>query len=138
MHNRSALNLTAVLSCLGGLLSGGPAGSAEPVVLPRTTDQAVVLENEVCRYEIGTDGKNRALICLADQQDYAQPGVAFMLVGQGQQSFAAAKVELAGDVLTVSFTDCPLQVKAKVEIRPRYFTLTVVGVSGGELDWLQL
>ena len=27
---------------------------------------------------------------------------------------------------------------AKVEIRPRYFTLTVTGVSGGELDWLQL
>ena len=43
-----------------------------------------------------------------------------------------------GDVLTVSFADCPCQVTAKVEIRPRYFTLTVTGVSGGELDWLQL
>ena len=40
--------------------------------------------------------------------------------------------------LTVGFAGCPSLVKAKLEIRPRYFTLTVAGVSGGDLDWLQL
>lgn len=49
-----------------------------------------------------------------------------MVAGQGQKTFAAAKVELNGDVLTVSFADCPCQVPAKVEIRPRYLKLAVI------------
>ena len=73
-----------------------------------------------------------------DGQDYLQPRVPFMLAGQGPKSFAASKVERTGDVLTVSFAGCPSQVKAKVAVRPRYFTLTVTGVQGGALDWLQL
>ena len=138
MMNRHALISAALLGCAGGLLTGGTAGSAALAASPQATEHAVVLENSVCRYEIGTDGKNRALVCLADKQDHAQPGVPFMLAGQGPKSYASAKVELAGDVLTVSFAGCPSQVKAKVEIHPRYFTLTVVGLSGGDLDWLQL
>jgi hypothetical protein len=153
------ISITA--AAMGGLvflLAGGtPAATAgEPAALPpaacppvqhgqsscpwhpKVAGQAVVLENEVCRYEIGTDGYNRALVSLADRQDYAQPGAPFMLAGRGAQSFSAAKVELADDVLTVSFAGCPTRVKARVRIRPRYFTLTVTGVSGGELDWLQL
>ncbi len=138
MRNRLSPMLTAVLGGLAGFLIA--CGSAVPAsaASPRATEQAVVVENEVCRYEIGTDGKNRTLVNLADQQDYAQPGVPFMLAGQGPKTFVAAKVGLKGDFLTVSFADCPCQVTAKVEIRPRYFTLTVTGVSGGELDWLQL
>ncbi|MCY2988645.1 MAG: hypothetical protein NTY19_12365 [Planctomycetota bacterium] len=129
---------TVVISGLASLLAGNCPAAAAEAASPRATEQAVVLENSVCRYEIGTDGKNRALINLADQQDYAQPGVPFMLAGQGPRTLAASKVSLSGDVLTVSFADCPCQVTAKVEVRPRYFTLTVTGVSGGELDWLQL
>jgi hypothetical protein len=134
--NRRVTMVAAVVGGLVGLLAGNISGAA--AAAPRATEQAVVLENEVCRYEIGADGKNRALVSLADKQDYAQPGVPFMLAGQGSKTFAAAKVELSGEVLTVSFTDCPCQVTARVEIRPRYFTLTVAGVSGGDLDWLQL
>ncbi len=130
--------LTAVLGGLGCLLAGNSSGVAADTVPPKATEQAVLLENEVCRYEIGTDGKNRALVNLTDQQDYAQPGVPFMLAGQGTKTWGSAKVELSGDVLTVAFAGCPCQVTAKVEIRPRYFTLTVVAVSGGDLDWLQL
>jgi len=138
MLNRCVLIAAAVSGCVASSLVARIAMSAEPAAEPRVTEHAVVLENELCRYEIGTDGKNRALVNLADWQDYAQSGVPFMVAGQGPKTFAASKVELNGDVLTVSFADCPCQVTAKVEIRPRYFTLTVTGVSGGELDWLQL
>ena len=98
----------------------------------------IVLQNEVCQYTIGTDGKNRALVDLADQQDYSPPAAPFMLAGQESKTLAASKVKCNGDVLTVYFADSPCTVTAKVEIRPRYFTLTVTDVAGGEVDWLQL
>jgi len=123
---RCVLIAAAAFGCVAFLLAARTATSAEPAAAPRVTEQAVVLENEICRYEIGADGKNRALLNLADTQDYAQPGVPFMVAGQGQKTFAAAKVELNGDVVTVSFVDCPCQLPAKVEIRPRCFTLTVI------------
>ena len=61
-----------------------------------------------------------------------------MLAGQESKTLAASKVKCDGDVLTVYFADSPCTVTAKVEIRPRYFTLTVTDVAGGEIDWLQL
>lgn len=138
MSKRCVRIAVVTLGCVAFLLAARRAEPAEPAAAPRLAGQAVTLENEVCRYEIGTDGKNRALVNLADKQDYAQAGAPFMVAGQGQKTFAASKVELNGDVLSVSFADCPSQVTAKVEIRRRYFTLAVTGVSGGELDWLQL
>jgi hypothetical protein len=105
--------------------------------MPTATAEAIVLENEVCRYEVGTDGKNRALVGVADRKDYARPGTPFMLAGLGEKTWASSKVELAGDVLTVSFGDSKLQVKARAEIHPRYFTLAVTAAPT-DLDWLHL
>lgn len=110
------------------------AAAAEPVL----KGQAVVLENELCRYEIGVNGLNRALLSRADQKDYLRPGSTFMVIGQGEKTVVSNKVELAGDVATVSFGSSGVQVKARLEVQPRYFTLTVTGVSGPQIDWLRL
>jgi len=110
---------------------------AEPPRGPVIAGGAVVLENESCRYEIGLDGKNRSLIGLGDKQECLQPGQPFMLLGRGTKSWASSKVELAGDLLAVSFGDSGISVRAKAAIRPRYFTLTVEGIAGGTPDWLQ-
>jgi len=99
---------------------------------------AIVLENELCRYEIGLDGKNRALVNLGDKHDCLVTGQPFMVVGQGPKSWASSKVELAGDLLTVSFGESGIRVRARMAIRPRYFTVSIESVGGGEPDWLQL
>jgi hypothetical protein len=100
----------------------------------------IVLENQVCRYEIGTDGKNRALINLADKQNYALPGVPFMLAGEGQKVLVASKVERTGNELGITFAGSSrgkVKVYVEVRIHPRYFTLTVQRFSCKCLDWLQ-
>jgi len=111
---------------------------AEPTRSPVIAGGAVVLENESCCYEIGLDGKNRSLVGLGDKQECLQPGQPFMLLGKGAKSWASTKVELAGDLLTVSFGDSGVSVRAKTAIRPRYFTLSVESIEGGTPDWLQL
>jgi len=112
--------------------------AAEKPRAPALRGDAIVLENPLCRYEIGIDGKNRALVCLADGKDYGVPGQPFMIAGEGQKSWPSSKVELSGDSLTVSFAPSGIQVTARVRIRPRYFTLSIDKVSGPTLDWLQL
>ena len=66
MINRLAAMLTAVMGGLAGLLAGNNSVAAADAASPRATQRAVVVENEVCRYKIGTDGKNPALVNLAD------------------------------------------------------------------------
>lgn len=112
--------------------AGVPQGQS-----PTLVGDAIVLENQSCRYAIGVDGKNRAFADVATQRDYCEPGQPFMVVGFGNKSWVSSKVELAGDVATVSFAGCPVQAQARLEARDRYFTLTVTQVSGGEADWLQ-
>jgi hypothetical protein len=112
--------------------------AAELPPLPTIRGDAIVLQNEFCRYEIGTDGKNRAVVGLADGKDFVESGQPFMIAGQGQKTWPSSKVELAGDALTVSFGPDGIQVKAKVEIRPRYFTLAIEKITGPAVDWLQL
>lgn len=126
--------MTAVLIVLACI----DLSAAEQAIPPGRTTEAVVLQNELCRYEIGNDGTNRALVNLADQQDYAESGSPFMILGRGDKTWPSSKVEAAGDTLTVAFGDSGVQVNAKVETRPKYFTLTIADVSGGEVDWLQL
>lgn len=105
---------------------------------PVATAAAIVMENDLCRYEIGTGGLNRALISRTDQTNYLRPKAPFMLLRQSGKTLVSTKVELSGDVVTVSFGTSGVQIKAKLEVRPRYFTLAVTGVSGGPIDWLQL
>ena len=121
----------AVLPATGTVVLGAPPPT------PQATPDAIVLENEICRYEIGRDGKNRALVNLADKKDYLQAATPLMRVGRAQQYWDSSKVELTGDLLSVSFAGCDARVKAKVEIRPRYFTLSMTEVSGSGFDWLQ-
>jgi hypothetical protein len=108
-----------------------------PPATSKLTPDAIVLENQVCRYEIGRDGKNRALMNLADRKDYLRTWTPLMCAGRGQQSWDSSKVERTGDLLTVSFAGCDAHVKAKVDIHPKYFTIRVTEVTGGGLDWLQ-
>jgi len=122
---------------LAGCLAGGILAAESPRA-PTVRGDAIVLENEVCRYEIGADGKNRAVVALAEGKDYIEPGQPFMLAGQGQKVFTASKVELGGDGLTVSFGSSGIQVRARVEIRPRYLILAIEKLGGPAVDWLQL
>jgi len=131
------LGLTGALAiALAACLPGGLAADDMPRS-PTVRGDAIVLQNEVCRYEIGADGMNRALVGLAEGKDYVEPGQPFMLAGQGQKVLAANKVELAGDMLTVTFGSSGVQATARVEIRPRYFTLAIERVAGPAVDWLQ-
>ncbi len=106
--------------------------------MPTGTAQAVILENGLCRYEIGVDGKNRSFVNRAEGKDLDRPGTPFMLVGRDKKTWPSSKVELTSDLVTVSFGDSGVEVKARLAVRPQYFTVTVVGVSGGPVDWVQL
>lgn len=106
--------------------------------IPKMTGENIVLQTDSLRYEIGTNGQNRAFVDLAAQKDYCEPSQPFMVAARGNRTWPSSKVELAGDVLTVSFGDSGLRVKVRVESHRRYLTLTVEQVSGGEADWLQI
>ena len=132
-HCRSAFQTVswmAVLLCMGTALL-----AAAPTAL-KTTPEAIVAENGVCRYEIGRDGKNRALMNLSDKKDYLKSPTPLMRPGRGQQSWDSSRVEMTGDLLNVSFAGCDVRIRAKLEVHRKYFTLQVIKVSGG-LDWLQ-
>ena len=111
----------------------------------RVAGGAIVLENTSCRCEIGLDGRNRAFVNLAENKDYCQPGEPFMVIGRQSKAdpksqpktWPSSKVELIGDGITVSFGDSGVAAKAKLAVRRRYFTLTIDGVSGTGIDWLQ-
>lgn len=122
------------------ILSVWPVGlsAGEQPKSPTSTPQAIVLENDVFRYEIGIDGMNRALVNRTDKKDYCEPKVPFMLLSQAGKTFRSSEARLTGNTVTVSFGESRVQVKAKIEVRPRYFTLAVTGVSGSNVDWLQL
>jgi hypothetical protein len=122
-----------LIACLKSAVS-----SAEQARAPVLSAGAIVLENESCRYEIGLDGKNRSLAGLGDKRNYLESGQPFMVVGQGPKSWPSTKVELAGDLLTVSFAESGIRVQARAAVRPRHFTLSVVSIAGANADWLQL
>jgi len=98
----------------------------------------IVMQNASCRYEIDADGKSRAFVDLATKKDYCEAGQPFMVVGRAKQTWTSTKVARSGNIVSVSFGDSGVQVKAKLESRPSYLTLTVEQVAGGEIDWLQL
>lgn len=100
--------------------------------------EAIVLQMETCRYEIGRDGRSRAFVDLATGRDYLEAGHPFMVIGRGTQTWPSSQVEREEDVLTVSFGPCEVQVRARIDSYRQYFTLTLEEVSGGEVDWVQL
>ena len=126
------------LAAVWGASTATGLNAADKPLVPALRGDAIVLENAACRYEIGVDGKNRALVNLADGKDYGVPGQPFMLAGQGQKTWPSTKVELTGDVLRVSFAPSGIQATARVAIRPRYFTLAIDKLSAPACDWLQL
>ncbi len=70
-HSRSWFASEAV-AWMAVFLGSGAAAVAAPPAMPNAASDRIVLENEVCRYEIGGDGRNRALVSLADKKDYLQ------------------------------------------------------------------
>ena len=130
--------MTEAVARIAVLLATGTVVLGAPPPTPQATPDRIVLENQVCRYEIGRKGKNLALVNLADRKDYLRSPTPLMRAGRGQQSWDSAKVERTGDQLTVSFAGCDACVKAQVGIHPKYFTIRVTEVTGGGLDWLQL
>jgi len=127
---------TALVAWLIGVETAS-AGAGNPERRIQIRGETLLLSTETCRYEIGRDGQNRAFVDLATGQDYLEPGQPFMAVGRGEERWSSTQVEPTGDLLTVSFGGSGIQVQARVEIHPRYFTLTVERVAGGEVDWLQ-
>ena len=97
-----------------------------------------MLENDVCRWEVGLDGKTRAMVNRSDGKNYAQPGTPVMIAGR-EQAVVAGLEDHAQRPKSwrLAFAGCDARVKARLEIRPRYFTLAVTEASG-ELNWLQL
>ena len=73
-----ALSVGVLLCC--ALAAGHEAG-------PTLAGDAVVLENGVCRYEIGLDGKNRAFADAGRRKDYCAPGQPFMMAAQGEKTW---------------------------------------------------
>ena len=106
--------------------------------LPRASREAVVLENAVCRYEIGLDGVNRALINRADGKNYCAPGQPFMQVLAAGKLWPATRVALAGSAVTVTFGDSGVSVQAALGIYAQRFTVTIQKVTGPGIEWLEL
>ncbi len=115
-----------------------PAGAAKERRAPRMAGEAIVLENEVCRYTIGSDGQNRSFVDRATGKEYCTPGFPVMIAGRGNQSWPATGASLEGETLVVTFGESGLTVKLDLAIQPRYFRFTVADVAGAEVDWVQL
>lgn len=111
------------------------ASKKEP--LPVLSGDNIVLQNKTCRYEIGLDGKNRTFIDLSDGKNYCKVGEPFMVVGKEKKTWNSSKVALDKDVLTVSFGDSGVEVKARCKTKPHYFVLTVESVTGQQVDWVK-
>ena len=62
--------MTEAVARIAVLLATGTVVLGAPPPTPQATPDRIVLENQVCRYEIGRDGKNLALVNLADRKDY--------------------------------------------------------------------
>ena len=63
---------------------------------PPPNNGAIELRNEVCRYEVSTDGRNRALVGLADNVDHCEPGQPFMVLGRGAKTWPSSQRRAAG------------------------------------------
>ncbi|OGV69535.1 MAG: hypothetical protein A3K19_13950 [Lentisphaerae bacterium RIFOXYB12_FULL_65_16] len=97
----------------------------------------ITIQTDSCRYAIGTNGQNLAFVDLATGKDYCEPAQASMMVGRGKDSWPSSAVALDGDALLVTFGASGIKARVKVESHPRYFTLSLVQVTGGEPDWMQ-
>ena len=130
---------------------GQPPAQAAPASASITaTESAVVLQNQACRWEIGAGGAtpapclNLSFTNLADGTDYCEPGQPFMQLVVGGKTWPATAVTLdspqaaATKVATVAFGASGLTARVKLEAFPEHFALTVLEVTGGDPDWLQL
>ncbi len=118
------------------LVGGSCLAAGEAPQAPRSTPDGVVLENEVCRWEITPNGRLKGFVNRADGQNHGQADRPFMVLGRGSKTWNASGVTLAGRDLTIVFGDSGVVVTARAEVYPRYFTLTVTAVTGAP-DWLQ-
>ncbi len=133
MQKATCRLLVAFLSL--AMANGGAAAEGKP---PQLSANAVILENQTCRYEIGLNGDNLAFVNPVEQKNYCEPGTPFMIISKDKKAWRSSKVSLQADAVTVSFGDSGCQVKARIEIRPRYFLVTLQEVTGPPPDWVQL
>lgn len=99
---------------------------------------AVVLQNGLCRYEIGTDGLNRSFGPPDGKLNLVEPGQPFMRVRLKDSTVAASQVALAGHTATVTFGASGAVARVRLEAKPEYFALELLDVEGEGLQWLQL
>jgi len=105
---------------------------------PGAENGGIVLANQSCRYVIGADGKNRALVDLATGRDYLRPApiAAVARARIAGQWHAAAAATADGDHITLGFAGTPATVTVGVKSQPRYFIVEVLA-AGDELEELQ-
>ena len=127
--------LAAVLLALPALSA---ALADKEVAFPRQSADVIVLENALCRYEIGRDGTDRALANRADGKNYCVPGQPFMQVFSAGTIWPSTSVTLTGSTMTVSFGSSGITAQAHVGIYRQRFTVAVEKVSGPEVAWLQI
>jgi hypothetical protein len=126
---------------LAGLLSWPTAvagsGGGDPDPAPPVPSR-IRFENEVLRYEIGTNGQNLHFIDKRTGQDYCarNPASPVARLKRGGQEFSASAASLDQGRLTVGFGAAHVGVVLKVAPARHYLTMEVVSVSDPEVQEL--
>ena len=129
--------LTTLLICAVCAGAGAPAGG-EQKGNPKAEDGLIAFANQSCRYVIGADGTNRALVDLATDQDYCQrtPAAPVARAKIADRWHDAASAAGEGDRVTVAFAGTSATATLGVTMHPRYFVVEVLA-AGGEVEELQ-
>ena len=129
--------LTRVLICIMSMASV-PSAANQQDGEPKGEDEVIVFVNEVCRYVIGTDGTNRALVDLATGQDYCQrkPAAPLARARIGEQWHDANSAVADGQRIKLVFAGTSASVTLGRKTHPRYFVVEVLE-AGDEVDELQ-
>ena len=122
---RNVLALLAGLSLLAG--TSCPAADAGP---------PVAIENEHLKCVLGADGSPAAFIDKQSGTDYCvhSAGTKFARLTRAGKAFPATQAALADGKLTVKFGDAGVTAVLAVEVKPHYFTLETLSVSGDDVS----
>lgn len=130
-----------VLACMACFLCSGATGASAQAqsAHPATkTSGAVVLENELVRWEISAEGWNRRFVDKSNGRDYLaqEPPSCFALVIQAGQEHPTLRMAWENSELRLDFGETGVRAVIAVASEKRYFRLKVLSVEGGRPDEL--
>ena len=97
---------------------------------------AIVIETESFRYELGPDGENRHVIDKATGTDYCAPAQTprFARVKQGGQTYESTAVTYLEGQLDLAFGESGVRARLRVETHPRHLIFEVIEVLGENVE----